>query len=419
MGTVDLKFSDDTTQQITLSTVNGVTNIPVVFNGSSTDVPFERFVLADESVVFIFVLTAFISSGLLLNQNPTKFRFGYGLNKHAMVTPVRNSGGDVWNFQYQIRFSNDQSSYSIIEVISGELPPGLNVDSTSTSGDRTTISGKVNDSAFGLNTWQNNVENEHSFENASYNTTKLEILDVNYIESVSDNPTIISNPTNTFTQGSTIQNMKGDSRIIESISTYQENGVTKTKIVVPYVAQVYRNGYSEYETFDLPRNEVIENGKLTSKKDPNFKAFVNLGEDIYAYYTDTKTVVEASGIDSQSEKDYVFTLGIRSPDSPTYHAQQQFTIRVKQNFDNVRDNFQALNNYPPVDVFYDPTQNVYVVNYVLSLLRANGSSTTISLDDGVLKLDSTREIEAFGELFLRQNISGVRTDSNITLTAGE
>ena len=78
-----------------------------------------------------------------------------------------------------------------------------------------------------------------------------------------------------------------------------------------------------------------------------------------------------------------------------------------------------MNNYPPVDVFYDPTQNVYVVNYVLSLLRANGSSTTISLDDGVLKLDSTREIEAFGELFLRQNISGVRTDSNITLTAGD
>ena len=74
MGTIDLKFSDDTTQQITLSTVNGVTNIPVVFNGSSTNVPFERFVLADESVVFIFVLTAFISSGLLLNQNPTKFR---------------------------------------------------------------------------------------------------------------------------------------------------------------------------------------------------------------------------------------------------------------------------------------------------------------------------------------------------------
>ena len=180
MANIDLNFSDDTTQQLTLTTVNGIQNIPIVFNGTTTNVPFERFVLADESVVFIFVLTAFISSGMLLNQNPSKFRMGFGLNKNAMVVPTRGAQGDVWDFQYQIRFNNDQSDYSVIEVISGEMPPGLKVDSTATSTDRTSISGKVNSSAFVNNTWHET--GSYNFEQAGFNSVKLELLDVTYIE---------------------------------------------------------------------------------------------------------------------------------------------------------------------------------------------------------------------------------------------
>jgi len=415
MANIDLNFSDDTTQQLTLTTVNGIQNIPIVFNGTTTNVPFERFVLADESVVFIFVLTAFISSGMLLNQNPSKFRMGFGLNKNAMVVPTRGAQGDVWDFQYQIRFNNDQSDYSVIEVISGEMPPGLKVDSTATSTDRASISGKVDKTAFAVDTWQD--KGSYNFEQAGFNTAKLELLDITYVEKISHTPTIISNPTNVFTAGSILQNVQGDSRIIESVSTYDDNGVTKTKIVVPYVDKINRNGYYEFEAFELPRNEVIENNKMTSKKDADFKGYVKRG-NIFAYYKDIKTVVETSAVDAQHEKDYTFTLGMRSSNSTTYHAQQQFTIRVLQNHDNVRDEFQAFNNYPAIDVYYDPTKKVYVVDYILSLTRFDGSSANIPLTDGVLPFNMNNEIEAFGELSLLRNDDGVRTEVNITLSAG-
>ena len=103
MAEIDLEFADDTTQQLTLPSVDGIQHIPIIYNGSAINVPFERFILADESVVFIFVLSAFISSGILQNQNPVPFRMGFGLNKDAMVVPEKNTG-DVWNFKYNIRF---------------------------------------------------------------------------------------------------------------------------------------------------------------------------------------------------------------------------------------------------------------------------------------------------------------------------
>ena len=65
MSTLDFTFSDNSTQQLTLPTVDGIQSVPIVRGGVSQNVPFERFILADESSVFIFVLTAFISSGIL------------------------------------------------------------------------------------------------------------------------------------------------------------------------------------------------------------------------------------------------------------------------------------------------------------------------------------------------------------------
>ena len=295
------------------------------------------------------------------------------------------------------------------------MPPGLKVDSTATSTDRTSISGKVNSSAFVNNTWHET--GSYNFEQAGFNSVKLELLDVTYIEKIEKAPTTISNPTEVFASGTILQNVQGDSRVIESVSTYDDNGTTKTKIVVPYVDKIYRNGYYEFEGFELPRNEVIENNKMTSKKDSNFMGFIRQG-NITAYYRDIKTVVETSAIDDQHERDYTFTLGMRSSTSNTYHAQQQFTIRVLQNHDDVRDQFQAFNNYPAIDVYYDPEKKVYVVDYILSLVKSDGTSTNIPLTDGVLSFNSTNEIEAIGELSLLRNSDGVRTEENITLSPG-
>ena len=62
MANIDLKFADTTSQQLALSTVDGIQHIPITRNGAITNIPFERFVLADDSTVFIFVLTVFDTS---------------------------------------------------------------------------------------------------------------------------------------------------------------------------------------------------------------------------------------------------------------------------------------------------------------------------------------------------------------------
>ena len=179
-----------------------------------------------------------------------------------------------------------------------------------------------------------------------------------------------------------------------------------------------RGDVTAYEAFNLPRNEVIKNGKLTSGKDPDFKGYIK-GSGIRAYYKDIKTVfTTTSELDSQHQKDFTFTLGMRDPDGTEYFAQQEFTIRVLQNHDQVRDQQQLFDGYPLHLLHYDPTQNYYVVDFLLPLIRSNGDSTNIKIEDGTLALNDDKEIEAFGILPLYQNDNGKRIQNDMTLGAG-
>ena len=416
MANIDLKFADTTSQQLALSTVDGIQHIPITRNGAITNIPFERFVLADDSTVFIFVLTAFISSGLLKNQNPEVFHYGFGALKDAMVAPTADLGTDVWKFQYKIRINNDKSDYSIIEVVSGEMPPGLVVDSTKTATDNVQIDGKASESSFPNNSWADN-QTYDDFKGGGFENSFLELLDVVYVDAIDGN--VIENPTDTFQPDTPLMNMSNDARIVSSVSTYTENNVVKNKVVIPYVDFVERNGVNAYEALDLPRNEVLKDGKLTSGKDSNFKGYVTGLGEIVAYYKDIKTVYTTTAdITNQHQKDYTFTLGMRDPDGTEYFAQQEFTIRVLQNHDQVRNQQQAFNNYPLHSIHYDPSQNYYIVDFLLPLIRSNGDSTNIKIEDGTLILNTDKEIEAFGILPLYQNDNGKRIQNDMTLGAG-
>ena len=374
-----------------------------------------KFILANESTVFIFVLTAFISSGFLKNQNPEIFHYGYGVNKDVMVVPEANFGGDVWEFQYQIRINNDKSDYSVVEVVSGELPPGLNVDSTKTSSDRVQLKGKATKEAF-PNTWQDNPNKTEAFKESGFNDSTLELLDITYVDKIGGE--IIESPSSTFEVGKPLYSTSNESRVISNISTYDDDGVTKTKITVPYVTEIFRNGFTRYEAFDLPRNEIIKNGKLSSNIDPNFKGYIYNG-NIFAYYKELKTVYTTSTeIESQHQKDFTFTLGIRSSEGTEYFAQQEFTIRVLQNHDHVRDTFQSFSNYTPPNIYYDPSKKYYVVDFLLPLKKSDGTATSIIIEDGTLTFNTDKEIEAYGILPLYQNDEGKRMQNDITLEAG-
>ena len=415
MPNIDLKFANTTTQQLTLPSVDGIQHIPITKDGSIVNVPFERFILANDSTVFIFVLTAFISSGFLKNQNPEIFHYGFGTLKDAMVVPTADPGSNAWNFQYKIRINNDKSDYSIIEVISGELPPGMNVDSTKTSTDNVQLTGKATEASFPNNSWADNKTYD-SFKGGGFENSFLELLDVVYVDSIDGN--VIENPSAVFKVGEPVINTSGKSRIISDVSTYTENDVDKNKITIPYVDTIQRNGVNAYEAFDLPRNDVVENGKLTSNKDANFKGHIQ-GLGIFAYYKDIKTVyTTTSSLDSQHQKDFTFTLGMRSSEGTEYFAQQEFTIRVFQNHDQVRNQNQRIAGYPLHSIHYDPTQKYYVVDFLLPLIRSNGDSSSIILEDGTLTFNTDKEIEAYGTLPLYQNDDGKRVENSISLEAG-
>tara|TARA_Y100000593_G_scaffold93520_1_gene188657 strand:+ start:13827 stop:15077 length:1251 start_codon:yes stop_codon:yes gene_type:complete len=414
MANLDLKFSNSTTQQLSLPTVDGIQHIPITRGGSTTNIPFERFILADDSTVFIFVLTAFITSGgLLKNQNPKIFHYGFGTLKDAMVSPSADPGLDVWDFQYKIRINNDNSDYSIVEVISGELPPGLSVDSTKTSGDNVDLTGKPSEECFPNNSWADN-SSFSNFSAGGFENSHLELLDVVYTDGI--NGSVIDSPQSTFTVGDALINTSGDSRVVSGVGTYtDENNVVKNKITIPYVDFIKRDGIDSFEAFELPKNEVVENGKLTSKKDANFKGWIK-GAGIDAYYKDIKTVyTTTSEIDSQHQKDYTFTLGMRSSEGTSYFAQQEFTIRVLQNHDQVRDQQQHFNDYPLHLLHYNPTEKNYIVEFLLPLIKTNGQVTSIKLEDGTLSFNDTKEIEAYGSLTFLQNADGKRKQNDIEL----
>ena len=99
MAQIDIKLSNGTTQQLTLPSVSGRQTIPIKRAGAVSNIPFENFIMADDTTVFIFVLTAFVSSGLLTNQNPTIMRYGFNRLSDAMVKPTAING-DQFKFQY-------------------------------------------------------------------------------------------------------------------------------------------------------------------------------------------------------------------------------------------------------------------------------------------------------------------------------
>jgi hypothetical protein len=97
-------------------------------------------------------------------------------------------------------------------------------------------------------------------------------------------------------------------------------------------------------------------------------------------------------------------------DTDVLLAQESFSIKVHQNFDAVRDDFLKVrglsarkNYFPYLDV---------VSNYKLSLLKEDGTSIFILMDDNKLKVDETEIVTTDGLLsLLLEN----RTISTITL----
>ena len=204
-----------------------------------------------------------------------------------------------------------------------------------------------------------------------------------------------------------LQTATDHSRVVDAVSTYvDENDVTRTKISVPYMVGTVDSP----SALHYAKNTVYdERGALTQSKDSNFLGQLKTTAGTYTY-TDTSLTTDTSNIQDEITRDYNFVIGMYNGDTDALLAQESFSIRVRQNFDAVRDDFLRTSGLSGQKKYF-PYLDV-VSNYKLPLLKADGSSTFITMTDNKLKVDNTEIITTDGLLSLLL-ISG--SASNITL----
>ena len=139
---------------------------------------------------------------------------------------------------------------------SGDLPPGVNLPS-GIGGTDLNLNGTVFDSVNVFNkSWAINSNESSNFNKESIFKSKVEFLN-------------LTPSTGLFT-GLGLSTKSGHHRIVESVDTYVEDSVTKTKVTVPYVIGTE----SDPKTLWYSKNTVYdERGVLTKNKDSTFPLF--------------------------------------------------------------------------------------------------------------------------------------------------
>ena len=363
---------------------------------STEYVQLDEFTDETGAVSSMIVITLFaILGGKLSNENRLPVNIGFENFDDLMVTPKEAGGTTVEALKYEnkISFKNSKSIKTKFKLISGTLPPGLDLPEEIT-GTKLGMSGTVFDSVDVFqDSWDINKNEQFTFNKEGMFKSKVEFLNVQ--------------PTTGLYVGLGLQTVHGHTRTVETVSSYvDENDITRTKISVPYVVGTEQSPSALYYT----KNTVYDDrGVLTQSKDPTFLGYFGTPSGNYTY-TDTSLVTDTTNIQDRITRDYDFIIGMYNGDTDALLAQESFSIKVRQNFDAVRDSFLRTNEivgrksyFPYLDV---------VSNYKLPLLKADGSSTFIEMTDNKLKVNNTEIITTDGllSLLLINGLTG-----NITL----
>ena len=359
-------------------------------------VQLDEFTDETGAVSSMIVITLFaILGGKLSNENRLPVNIGFENFVDLMVTPREAGSTTIEALKYAntIPFKNSKSIKTKFKLISGTLPPGLDLPEEIT-GTKLGVDGTVFDSVDVFkDVWSINKGKQFTFNQESIFNSKVEFLNIQ--------------PTTGLFVGMGLQTATDHSRVVDAVSTYvDENDVTRTKISVPYMVGTVDSP----SALHYAKNTVYdERGALTQSKDSNFLGQLKTTAGTYTY-TDTSLPTDTSNIQDEITRDYNFVIGMYNGDTDALLAQESFSIRVRQNFDAVRDDFLRTSGLSGQKKYF-PYLDV-VSNYKLPLLKADGSSTFITMTDNKLKVDNTEIITTDGLLSLLL-ISG--SASNITL----
>ena len=145
----------------------------------------------------------------------------------AVVTPSRNKGDDLrYDWNSKINFTNNVSSTTRVDLISGSLPDGLTLETGLIDNEYISLSGNIEGDLFGidLTQYENLYKEWYSKQQTSFET-------IEYIDNLTDK-NILSNPPLTFSIGDTITNVDEGSRDIRTINSVYTYDTTKTAVDV-------------------------------------------------------------------------------------------------------------------------------------------------------------------------------------------
>ena len=180
------------------------------------DLPFEKFVKRDGSVVDIAPDTVFNQDGIIKNTNPEA---GY----EAIVTPEYVGYTAKYDFDSPIPFVNNFSSTTTVELVSGSVPEGLVVEVGTTGLEYVRFYGNIKDEHFDLS-----LDDYRNLHIKSQQNQLTVFMNVEYIDNLVDK-NVITNPSSTLSSGDELFNVEeasSHSREIESVERYVDSNAT-------------------------------------------------------------------------------------------------------------------------------------------------------------------------------------------------
>ena len=230
----------------------------------------------------------------------------------AVVTPSRNKGDDLrYDWNSKINFTNNVSSTTRVDLISGSLPDGLTLETGLIDNEYISLSGNIEGDLFGidLTQYENLYKEWYSKQQTSFET-------IEYIDNLTDK-NILSNPPLTFSIGDTITNVDEGSRDIRTINSVYTYDTTKTAVdvdtFVPVVNNYTGTYVTTYDAFNVQQAQKFDIYGRAEVLEPNWRGYISNTEGtIFAQYTNVN--YKNTQMDLYY-KDYTFTIGLTNPDN--------------------------------------------------------------------------------------------------------
>ena len=406
-NTLEFTLKDGSTQILDLSVLANILYIDLVMaDGTVLKVPLRFLELSTgESASLSEILTALITANM--NNDNVIREMGYRIHD-AIIAPyyADDRALEKLKFTKTIEYNIRGRSDEIIEMVKGELPKGISLVK---SGDTYKIEGYASDENL------SDYSSEYDFDSLDglsaledkYKYRQLEFLNIRQISGSS------------FKVGDIIvEEETGDVATISEIETYMIGSEERTKFLVREFSSETTVEYSGHEfpdMFSYYSGRVMFDLNMIPALDAKWKGYLKLSNDSSkrVSFDDVAQTLPTS-VSSLHEKSFDFTLGMRTPESNEYTDTNDYTLKVRQNFDSVRD--KAI---PPVElpvqkefdadtgdayVYYmgDTPKFVPAATWYLPFTKNDKTSSNISITFGQLNYTQTT-IDARHGFFVRSN----------------